>query len=353
VTTEATLKEDIVSAIPQSTPAVPVAELAPVRTDLLPIWLLVAAILVALPLVGGFPAWVTLTVAGLAMGMMIFLMASGMTLVFGLMDVLNLGHGAFVSIGAFVGTLVLFPLRAWLQADSILMNLGVLLAAMVVAMLVTGLIGLVFERVVIRPVYGLHLKQILITMGGMIVAEQMLLVLWGPQNLTMPELKAFAGSFALGDIAIEKFRLIIVVVGLVVFGVMHAVLNRTKAGLLIRAGVENREMVEALGYRIRHLFVGVFMVGSALAGMGGLMWGLYQVTVTSAMGSEMLVRVLIVIVIGGMGSVGGCFIGSLMLALVTNYVGFLAPTWAPLTDILLMVAIILWRPRGLYPVAKR
>ncbi|MFC7518008.1 branched-chain amino acid ABC transporter permease [Herbaspirillum sp. GCM10030257] len=341
------------SATSESISAISAAELPRVRVDLWPIWLLLGAMAVALPVIGSFPSWVTLTVAGLAMGMMIFLMASGMTLVFGLMDVLNLGHGAFVSIGAFVGTLVLFPMRAWLQADSVLLNLGVLLAALVVAMLVTGVLGLVFERIVIRPVYGLHLKQILITMGGMIVAEQMILVLWGPQNVTMPQLKAFVGTYVVGGVAIEKFRLIIVVLGLLVFAAMYAVLNRTKAGLLIRAGVENREMVEALGYRVRHLFVGVFMVGSALAGMGGLMWGLYQITVTSAMGSEVLVRVLIVIVIGGMGSVGGCFIGALALALVTNYVGFLAPTWAPLTDILLMVAIIMWRPRGLYPVAKR
>lgn len=341
------------SATSESISAISAVDLPRVRIDLWPIWLLIGAMAIALPAIGSFPSWVTLTVAGLAMGMMIFLMASGMTLVFGLMDVLNLGHGAFVSIGAFVGTLVLFPMRAWLQADSVLLNLAILLAALIVAMLVTGMLGLVFERIVIRPVYGLHLKQILITMGGMIVAEQMILVLWGPQNLTMPQLKAFVGTYVVGGVAIEKFRLIIVVLGLLVFAAMYAVLNRTKAGLLIRAGVENREMVEALGYRVRHLFVGVFMVGSALAGMGGLMWGLYQITVTSAMGSEVLVRVLIVIVIGGMGSVGGCFIGALALALVTNYVGFLAPTWAPLTDILLMVAIIMWRPRGLYPVAKR
>jgi branched-chain amino acid transport system permease protein len=324
-----------------------------VRTDLAPMLLLVGMMLAVLPLIGSFPSWVTLTVAGLAMGMMIFLMASGLTLVFGLMDVLNLGHGAFVSIGAFVGTLVLFPMRDWLQADSVLLNLAVLAAALVLAMIVTGILGLLFERVVIRPVYGLHLKQILITMGGMIVAEQMILVLWGPQNVTMPSLKAFSGTFLIGDVAVEKFRMVIVGVGLLVFAAMYMVLNRTKAGLLIRAGVENGEMVEALGYRIRNLFVGVFVVGSALAGMGGVMWGLYQVTVTAAMGSEVLVRVLIVIVIGGLGSVGGCFVGALLMALVTNYVGFLAPDWAPVADILLMVVILMWRPKGLYPVAKR
>jgi branched-chain amino acid transport system permease protein len=346
------------SATPETlnSPAATSAALPPlpvVRTDWAPLLLLAALMLAVLPVVGSFPTWVTLTVAGLAMGMMIFLMASGLTLVFGLMDVLNLGHGAFVSIGAFVGTLVLLPMQVWLQSDSMLANLAVLGAALLLAMLVTGILGMLFERVVIRPVYGLHLKQILITMGGMIIAEQMIMVLWGPQNVTLPGLKAFSGTFVIGGVAIEKFRMVVVVLGLLVFAAMHLVLNRSKAGLLIRAGVENSEMVEALGYKVRKLFVGVFVAGSALAGMGGVMWGLYQVTITAAMGSEVLVRVLIVIVIGGMGSVGGCFVGALMMALVSNYVGFLAPNWAPVADILLMVAIIMWRPRGLYPVAKR
>lgn len=341
------------SATTETITAAPLPALPRVRTDFVPVMLVVALVILALPLIGSFPSWVTLTVAGLAMGMMIFLMASGLTLVFGLMDVLNLGHGAFASIGAFAGTLALFPLRSWLQVDSVLLNLAALACAMLVAMLVTGVLGLLFERIVIRPVYGLHLKQILITMGGMIVAEQMIMVLWGPQNLTMPSLKAFSGTFAIDNIAVEKFRMIVVALGVLVFLAMYLVLNRTKAGLLIRAGVENSEMVEALGYRVRHLFVGVFVIGSALAGLGGLMWALYQVTVTAAMGSELLVRVLIVIVIGGMGSVGGCFAGALLMALMTNYVGFLTPELVPLADILLMVVILMWRPKGLYPVVKR
>jgi ABC-type branched-subunit amino acid transport system permease subunit len=134
---------------------------------------------------------------------------------------------------------------------------------------------------------------------------------------------------------------------------MFLVLNRTKVGLLIRAGVENGEMVEALGYRIRRLFVGVFMAGSALAGLGGVLWGLYKETLTAAIGGEMTVLVFIVIIIGGLGSVGGCFIGAMLVALVANYAGFLAPKIALVSNILLMVAILLWRPQGLYPVAKR
>ena len=138
------------------------------------------------------------------------------------------------------------------------------------------------------------------------------------------------------------------VVGLLVFIAMFLVLNRTKVGLLVRAGVENGEMVEALGYRIRRLFVAVFAAGSSLAGLGGVMWGLYKETLTASMGSEIMVMIFIVIIIGGLGSVGGCFIGALLMALVANYAGFLAPKIALVSSIILMISILLWRPAGLY-----
>jgi len=331
----------------------PDSALPKVRVDMLPLLLVPVLALLMLPLVGSFPTWVTLTVAGLAMGMMVFMMASGLTLIFGLMDVLNFGHGAFVSVGAFTATLVLLPMKGWVEADSILLNLSVVGLAIVLAMLVTGILGWAFERIIIRPVYGLHLKQILITMGGMIVAEQLIHVIWGAEQIPLQLPTTFRGAFIIGDAALEKYRLIAVGVGLTVFVTMFLVLNRTKVGLLIRAGVENGEMVEALGYRIRRLFVGVFMAGSALAGLGGVMWGLYKETLTAAIGGEITVLVFIVIIIGGLGSVGGCFIGAMLVALVANYAGFLAPKLALVSDILVMVAVLLWRPQGLYPVAKR
>jgi branched-chain amino acid transport system permease protein len=316
--------------------------------DIAPLLLVPALMLAMLPLVGSFPTWVTLTVAGLAMGMMIFIMASGLTLVFGLMSVLNFGHGAFVSVGAFSATMVLLPMQGWLEMDSLLVNLGVLALAITVAMLVTAVMGWAFERVIIMPVYGQHLKQILITMGGMIVAEQLIHVIWGAETIALPLPTALRGAIFLGDAAIEKYRLVAVVIGLLVFVGMFLTLNRSKIGLLIRAGVENGEMVEALGYRIKRLFVTVFAAGSALAGMGGVLWGLYKETLTAAMGGEIMVMIFIVIIIGGLGSVGGCFIGALLMALVANYAGFLAPKVALVSNIILMIAILLWRPAGLY-----
>ena len=324
------------------------AALPAARLDIAPLLLVPALMLLMLPLVGSFPTWVTLTVAGLAMGMMIFIMASGLTLVFGLMSVLNFGHGAFVSVGAFAATTVLLPMRGWLEVDSLLLNLGVLALAILLAMLVTALLGWAFERIIIMPVYGQHLKQILITMGGMIVAEQLIHVIWGAQTIALPLPTALRGAILFHDAAIEKYRLVAVVVGLLVFAAMFLVLNRTKIGLLIRAGVENGEMVEALGYRIRRLFVAVFAAGSALAGLGGVLWGLYKETLNASMGGELMVMIFIVVIIGGLGSVGGCFIGALLMALLANYAGFLAPKIALVSNIILMIAILLWRPAGLY-----
>jgi len=323
------------------------------RTDLVPVLLVPAVALAVLPFVGSFPAWVTLTLAGLAMGMMIFIMASGLTLVFGLMDVLNFGHGAFVSVGAYAATLVLLPLAGWTGSGSVLAAVVAVALAVAVAVLATGAVGWVFEWALVRPVYGQHLRQILVTMGGAIVTEQLLGVIWGPDQIPLPVPAALRGAFVAGDIAVEKYRLFAVVVGLVVFAGMFLVLNRTRLGLLIRAAVENRAMVEALGYRVRRLFVGVFVAGSALAGLGGVLWGLYRETLTAAMGGEIVVLVFIVIIIGGLGSVGGCFIGALLTALVANYAGFLVPKVALASNILLMVAILLWRPGGFYPVARR
>lgn len=340
-------------ANPASSTTVSPAALPAVRTDWLPIALVPVLMLLALPAVGSFPTWVTLTVAGLAMGMIVFIIASGLTLVFGLMDVLNFGHGVFIALGAFVATTVLGAMANWTGAESLWMNLAALFPAMLVAMAVAGALGWAFERVIVRPVYGSHLKQILITMGGMIVGEELIKVIWGPQQIPLPLPAALRGAVLLGDAAVEKYRLMAVVIGLLVFGSMLWVLQRTKLGLLIRAGVEDREMVESLGYRIRRLFVGVFVAGSALAGLGGVMWGLYQQNVVPQMGAQVNVLIFIVIIIGGLGSAGGCFLGALLVGLMANYTGFLAPKVALFSNILLMVAILLWRPRGVYPVTNR
>jgi branched-chain amino acid transport system permease protein len=321
--------------------------------DWKPMALVPVLALAALPAIGSPSTWLTLTVAGLAMGMIVFIIASGLTLVFGLMDVLNFGHGVFIALGAFVATTVLASMGSYTTSSSLWMNLLALLPAMLVAMAVAGALGLVFERFIIRPVYGMHLKQILITMGGMIIGEEMIKVIWGPEQIPLPLPEGLRGSLLLGDAAVEKYRIVAVLVGAAVFAAMVWTLNRTKVGLLIRAGVQDREMVESLGYRIRRLFVGVFVAGSALAGLGGVMWGLYQQTVTPQMGAQVNVLIFIVIIIGGLGSTLGALIGALLVGLMANYTGFLVPKVALFSNIALMVAILLWRPQGVYPVTSR
>ena len=323
-----------------------------IKTDLIPLALIPAIALVALPLVGSAPTWVTLTVAGLAMGMMIFMMASGLTLVFGLMDVMNFAHGIFISVGAYGAATVLTRMRPQMEAGSLAADLSAMVPAVLAAIALAGLLGWFFERVLIRPVYGDHLKQILITMGGLIVFEQLIHVVWGADMIPLPRPSAITGSFILGEAAIERYRVLAVIVGLAVFAAMWLLLNRTRIGLLVRAGVENPEMVEALGYRIRRLFVGVFVAGSGLAGLGGAMWAMYQEQVTAQMGGQVLVMIFIVVIIGGLGSVGGCFLGSLLVGLMANYTGYLTPKLALGSNILLMVLVLLWRPRGLYAIGK-
>ena len=334
----------------------PLAAIPKAQFDWLPLALLAALMAVALPAVGSASSWLTLTVAGLAIGMIVFVIASGLTLVFGLMDVLNFGHGVFITLGAFVATSVIGGMAGW-AGESGTLQLVSVFVAMLAAMAVAGAAGWGFERVIIRPVYGLHLKQILITMGGMIVGEELIKVVWGPQQLPLPLPSVLRGVWLLpigeGTAAVEKYRLLAAGVGGLVFAALTFTLARTKIGLLIRAGVQDREMVESLGYRIRRLFVGVFVTGSALAGLGGVMWGLYQQSVTPQIGGQVNVLLFIVIIIGGLGSTLGCFVGALLVGLVANYTGFLAPKVALFSNIALMVAVLLWRPRGLYPVTSR
>ena len=316
--------------------------------DLIPFILVLGLMGFAWLAIGSVSSWLTLTVAGLTMGLIIFVIASGLTLVFGLMDVLNFGHGVFIALGAFVATSVMTY-----AGQAGMGGVVSLFIAMLIAMAAAAAVGWVFERLIIRPVYGLHLKQILITMGGMIIGEELIKLTWGPLQIALPLPEALRGSWLIAEAAIEKYRLLASIIGLLVFGALTLTLTRTKLGLLIRAGVQDRSMVEALGYRINRLFVAVFVAGSALAGLGGVLWGFYQQSVTAQIGTQVNVLIFIVIIIGGLGSTLGCFIGALLVGLMANYAGFLEPKIALFSNIAVMVAILLWRPQGLYPVSDR
>ena len=316
------------------------------------LFLILAFAAIGFALIRDPAAWMTLTVAGVAMGMMIFIMTSGFTLVFGLMDVLNFGHGAFISFGAFVGFSVMHLWPDILTDSSVFVQVGLMILAMLVSAIVVGLIAWVFEKVIIRHVYGNHLMQILITTGGMIVAEELIYVLWGNQEKAWLKPDTFQGSFQVGSFIFEKYRLLAVILGVVLFFGLRWVFVKTRLGLLIRAGVEDKEMVKSLGYDIEKLFILVFIAGSALAGIGGVMWGMYDEVITAHIGQNLMITVFIVAIIGGLGSIEGCFLAALMVGLLSNYVGFIFPKLALVSTLILMVAVLLWRPKGLVPVSK-
>ncbi len=318
--------------------------------------LLVALAVLVLPL--GFMdlrTYLTLTVAGLAMGMLIFLVASGLTLIFGLMDVLNFAHGALFSWGAYAGfsAAVLLEGRwGWAASPSVAANALLLLAAIAVAVAVTVGLGVLLERVIVRPVYGQHLFQILITLGATIVLEELIRIVWGPNDQVMPVPATIRGSWDVADVVVLRVPVVAIGLGLAVYAGMQALLNRTRIGLIVRAGVENGEMIQVMGHNIYRYFTGVFAAGSALAGVGGLMWAVFSQSVRPTMGGEQLIFAFIVVIIGGLGSVTGSLVGALLVGLSYNYVAYLVPKAAIGVTMALMVIVLLLRPTGLYGAVK-
>jgi branched-chain amino acid transport system permease protein len=312
-----------------------------------------AIVLFLLPLIG-IPGktYMTLTIAGLAMGMLLFLVASGVSVIFGLMDVLNFAHGALFAWGAYVGFTVFGYLMKWVEADSIFQNFAAFSLAIVAAMVVVALVGIVLERVIVRRVYGSHLFQILITFGATIVLVELIRVFWGPNDEVMTVPLTFSRNWDVMDIIINRYRVICIVVGLVVYGVIQLILKKTKLGTIVRAGVEDRDMVQAMGHNIFLLFTGVFAAGAALAALGGLAMSIFSLQVYPDMGGTYLLFAFIVVIIGGLGSVTGSLVGALIVGLTYNYVAYLVPWAAAGANIMIMIIILLIRPTGLFPVGK-
>jgi branched-chain amino acid transport system permease protein len=310
-------------------------------------------VLFLLPLLGmTTKTYLTLTIAGLAMGMLLFLIASGVSIIFGLMDVLNFAHGALFAWGAYVGFSVFGRLRGWLEADSVLQNFAVFFVAILAAMVVVAGLGIILERVIVRRVYGNHLFQILITFGVTIVLVELIRVFWGPNDEVMIVPKTFRGSWDIFDIIISKYRIICIFIGIAVYSVIQLILKKTKLGTIVRAGVENREMVQAMGHNIFLLFTGVFAVGAGLAALGGLAMSIFSLQVYPDMGSTYLLFAFIVVIIGGLGSVTWSLVGALIVGLSYNYVAYLVPWAAAGVNILIMIIILLIRPTGLFAAGK-
>jgi len=308
-----------------------------------------AGILLLLPLLAIQPkTYLTLTIAGLAMGMLLFLVASGVSIIFGLMDVLNFAHGALFAWGAYVGFSVFQLLMKWVEADSVLQNLAVFLMAMVAAMVTVGILGIILERVVVRRVYGNHLFQILITFGATIVLVELIRVFWGPNDEVTTVPLTFSGNWDIMDVIVSRYRIICIFLGAMVYGVIQLILKKTKLGTIVRAGVEDRDMVQAMGHNIYLLFTGVFAVGAGLAALGGVAMSIFSLQVYPDMGGTYLLFAFIIVIIGGLGSVTGSLVGALIVGLSYNYVAYLVPWAAAGVNVLIMIIILLIRPTGLF-----
>lgn len=317
------------------------------------ITLIGAVVLFVLPLLGIPPTtYLTLTIAGLAMGMLLFLVASGVSIIFGLMDVLNFAHGSLFAWGAYVGFTVFNLLMPWVEADSLALNLAVFILAMVAAMAAVALLGVLLERIIVRRVYGNHLFQILITFGATIVLVELIRVFWGPNDEVMRVPFTFRGNWDILDVIVYRYRVICIIIGLLVYAGLLLILKKTKLGTIVRAGVEDRDMVQAMGHNIYLLFTGVFAVGAALAALGGLAMSLFSLQVYPDMGGTYLLFAFIVVIIGGLGSVTGSLVGALIVGLTYNYVAYLVPWAAAGVNILIMIIILLIRPTGLFPAGE-
>ena len=275
---------------------------------------------------------------GLQFGVMLFLMAAGLTLVFGIMNMINLAHGSIYMIGAYF-------------AATFAQLTGSFLLAVLIALPLVALVGIAVEVIALRTLYARdHLDQVLATFGLILFFNELVRILWGPEAYFMDLPAALAGHVEIVPGApYPVYRLAIVGVGLAVAALLYWLIGHTRLGMLIRAGANNREMVGALGVDIGLLYTLVFGLGAALAGLAGMMAGPI-IAVQSGMGESILILTFVVIVIGGIGSIRGAFIAALAVGLADTFGRvLLPPALAEMVIYLLMAAVLYWRPRGLFP----
>lgn len=290
---------------------------------------------------------------GLQFGLMLFLLAAGLTLVFGIMDCINLAHGSLYMVGAY------FVAAAAQAADSFWIGLGAGVAG-------AAVLGLVLELSLFRHLYRRdHLSQVLATFGLILVANEAVRMIWGAQPLPLNPPDALSGPVEIGGFFYPAYRLVIIAFGLAVAGLLYLLVARSRVGMWVRAGAANREMTEALGVNVQGLFTAVFVFGAALCALaGGLLGPLLAVQI--GMGESVLILAFVVIIIGGIGSIRGALVGSLIVgtvdtlgrallpallraALPADAAATLGPALASILIYLLMAAILFFRPQGLFP----
>jgi branched-chain amino acid transport system permease protein len=289
---------------------------------------------------------------GLQSGVMLFLMASGMTLVFGIMNLINLAHGSLFMVGAYL-------------CATVFQQTGSFLLGLLAALVGTGIVGIAVEVIALRTLYRRdHLDQVLATFGLILFFNELIKIVWGPRALFLDVPAALSGTIEIIPGApYPAFRLAIIAVGIVIAILLYLLITRTRLGMLIRASSTNREMVGALGVNVKLLYTLVFGLGALLAGLAGAMAG-PLIAVEVGMGEDILILTFVVIVIGGIGSIRGALVGSILVGLIdtlgraflpTLFKLFMEPAMADgvgaslasMTIYILMALVLAWKPRGL------
>ncbi len=298
------------------------------------------------------------TLNGLQLGLLLFLVASGLTLVFGILDFVNLAHASLYMLGAFI-------------CASLTFALGSFVWAVIVALPITAAIGWAVERFVARPLYTRdHLDHVLATFGLILVFETAVHLIWGPEGIAVPLPAWLDGQVALSDtLVLPTFRLVIIGAGLAAAAGLFWLVNYTRLGMLIRAGASNRQMVSALGINIEMLFSLVFALGAALAGLAGML--IAPITEASiGMGNNIIITAFVVIIVGGIGSMKGAFVAALLIGLIdtlgrsflddifkivmsTEAAETSAPAISAMLIYIIMAAVLAVRPQGLFPPKVR
>jgi branched-chain amino acid transport system permease protein len=269
-------------------------------------------------------------------GLLLFLVASGLTLIFGIMGIINLAHGSFYMIGAYMA----FTLSSLTGSLAVAMVLGVVLSV---------LLGLFLEWALFSHLYKRdHLEQVLLTYGLILIFEELRSLIVGNDVHGVPVPEMFKASIALGEtMTYPVYRLVMSGVCLLLAAGMYVLIQRTRLGMMIRAGASNREMVEVLGINVNLVFRLVFALGVALAAFAGMLAAPVS-SVYPGMGQQVLIICFVVVVIGGIGSVWGALVAALLIGLVDTFGKVVAPEFAGVAVYLLMAAILLWRPEGLF-----
>jgi branched-chain amino acid transport system permease protein len=282
---------------------------------------------------------VTQLVNGLVLGMLLFLMSAGLSLIFGLMNVVNLAHGSFFMLGAF------FALTVSEATGSFWLGLAT-------GWIPAVILGLAMERLFIRHLYTrTHLDQVLLTFGFTFVFADLVRMLWGPdiRNMAVPD--ALSGALEAFDIIIPRYRLFLIAFGGVIALLLWLFLERSRVGAMVRAGVDDAHTAAGLGINVQLLFGGVFALGVGLAALGGAAAG-PVLGVYLGIDGEILIPAFIVVVIGGMGSLRGAFVSSLLVGVIDTLGKAYFPDLALFAIYLLMVVVLLTRPHGLFGVGK-